>query len=732
MFINMDTDKNIYQRLRNSYNENYWINKPEELEIGEILMPIQSTKDFQISVSSGYYTIHSEKQSCIIREITGQNLVYFVANELKTISILQNYRYFAEVFGWQLEIQNDILKYTLVSKNYQLTLEDIKKIDETLKLKLIRQLVKGLKIMIAKKIYHGYISPFNLNIDELGNLRIQNFLLSGMLYKFEEDYCKVELGMQFLYPEFSSPEVRFAKKCYDSGISLSPYDPEKADLFSLGLTILSLFTDFEPLNEINTCLDDCAYKFSNRSETTLFTLMNENAVFKKLDKELRNLQKKIRESVYLLRDSSNFDWYILMSLLSVYQLNRSSTSEFYDQFKKSLKTYNSKTYLKKIRLKPFKLTIDSKFEAFIDDFIFFLNVIEDPLFNKNNSYQKQVNNLLLRLNQNFKNQLDELEDSYIKKDIGSKIDICEGLAYFFKDFLKNLNNPDYLSEFLEKLQSRKEVCDYSFIFNCILTLDDDIVKDSIISSLTHLKINKNQWFFYFPSSFIFPKYLCYQKFNHIDRLTKEFMKIISYPSINSVLNELNSSEINIVELFENFILDSIYLVSLPEGLCGFVTLNLRIFIKNYALNGLKFEFPRVRAAIYVTLIHELAHYLRRQGLIKRKEFLEISTPPSEIENTEAEKLFDCSKGSSRKFKNIKGEAGYAIEMKLFGERVRNLNDEAGQLLLDLGDSSIEDFKKKFKKINENNSGDILILKRDDEFIQLYPCPIRSYDNILAN
>ena len=182
-----------------------------------------------------------------------------------------------------------------------------------------------------------------------------------------------------------------------------------------------------------------------------------------------------------------------MSLLSVYQLNRSSTSEFYDQFKKSLKTYNSKTYLKIIRLKPFKpLTIDSKFEAFIDDFIFFLNVIEDPLFNKNNSYQKQVNNLLLRLNQNFKNQLDELEDSYIKKDIGSKIDICEGLAYFFKDFLKNLNNPDYLSEFLEKLQSRKEVCDYSFIFNCILTLDDDIVKDSIISSLTHLKINKNQ------------------------------------------------------------------------------------------------------------------------------------------------------------------------------------------------------------------------------------------------
>ena len=609
----------------------------------------------------------------------------------------------------------------------------MKKIDEGSKLKLVRQLIKGLKTMFEIKIYHGYISPFNLNIDELGNLRIQNFLLSGMLHTFDKNYKKIELGMQFLYPDFSSPEVKYAKKCYDSGISLIPYDPEKADLFSLGLTILSLFTESEPLNEINTILDDCAHKFSNISETTLFTLMNENPVFMSLDRELRNLQNKIREKVYLLRDSSNFDWYILMSLLSVYQVNRSNINEFYHQFKKNLKDYKSKISYKKIVLKPIKpVAIDSEFEAFIDDFIFFLNVIENPSFNKNNSYQEQVKSLLLCLNQNFKEKIEELENSYIHKDMGSEIEICEGLAVFFKDFFKNLNNSNYFTQFLEKLQSRKEVCDYHFIFNCILSLDDDIIKDSIISSLTHLKINKNQWFFYFPSSSIFPKYLCYQKFNNIDQLTKEFIKIISFPSINSVLNELNYSEMNIVELFENFILDSIYLVSLPEGLCGFVTLNLRIFIKNYALNGLKFEFPRVRAAIYVTLIHELAHYLRRQGLIKRKEFLEISTPPSEIENTEADKLFDCSKGSSRKFKNIKGEAGYAIEMKLFGERVRNLNDGAGQLLLDLGDSSIEDFKKKFKKINENNSGDILILKRDDEFIQLYPCPIRSYDHILAN
>ena len=420
-----------------------------------------------------------------------------------------------------------------------------------------------------------------------------------------------------------------------------------------------------------------------------------------------------------------------MSLLSVYQLNRSSTSEFYQQFKKTLNDYKKKITLKKISQKLIKpLFIDSQFQAFIDNFIFFLNVIENPSFNKNKYYQKQVNNLLLRLNQNFKTKIEELENSYIQKDIGSEIDICEGLALFFKDFFKNLNNPDYFSEFLQKLQSRKEVCDYNFIFNCILSLENDIIKDSIISSLTHLKINKNQWFFYFPSSFIFQKYLSYQKFSHIERLTKEFIKIISYPSINSVLSELNKTGLGIVELFENFIMDSIYLVSLPEGLCGFVTLNLRIYVKNYALNGLKFEFPRVRAAIYVTLLHEMAHYLRRHGLSKRREFLENCPPSSEIENTEEGKFSDFQ--SFTNLKNTQGEAGYEIEKKIFGERVRNLNDEAGQLLFDLGDSSIENFKKNFKKTNENNSGDILILKRDDEFIQLYPCPIRNYDNILAN
>ena len=65
-------------------------------------------KDFQISVSSGSYTILGEKQSYTIREITGigANLNFFIDNELKTISILQNYQYFAEVFGWQLELQN--------------------------------------------------------------------------------------------------------------------------------------------------------------------------------------------------------------------------------------------------------------------------------------------------------------------------------------------------------------------------------------------------------------------------------------------------------------------------------------------------------------------------------------------------------------------------------------------------------------------------------------------------
>ena len=68
---------------------------------------------------------------------------------------------------------------------------------------------------------------------------------------------------------------------------------------------------------------------------------------------------------------------------------------------------------------------------------------------------------------------------------------------------------------------------------------------------------------------------------------------------------------------------------MPEGLCGCVSLNLRIFIKNFLGKQLDFKILRFRGAIYITLLHEFAHYFRRIKCKKRYEYASNITPPSE-------------------------------------------------------------------------------------------------------
>ena len=175
-----------------------------------------------------------------------------------------------------------------------------------------------------------------------------------------------------------------------------------------------------------------------------------------------------------------------------------------------------------------------------------------------------------------------------------------------------------------------------------------------------------------------PKISMYIQFSSVGILVEEFHKILLCKSIRdpllafiqkSSLN-LNSENINLEAIFYDMVLPNLYLVSLPDGIAGFNTVNSRIFIKDYAWICGGFNITRARAAIYIILVHEMARFIKRIGITTREDMKKNATPPSVIFN-----------------ENGKGESGREIKMIIFGFIPTHINEEAASIFINLDDSN---------------------------------------------
>ena len=166
---------------------------------------------------------------------------------------------------------------------------------------------------------------------------------------------------------------------------------------------------------------------------------------------------------------------------------------------------------------------------------------------------------------------------------------------------------------------------------------------------------------------------------------------------------------------------------MPEGLCGCLSLNLRIFIKNFLGKQLDFKILRFRGAIYITLLHEFENYLRRIDCRKRYEYAFNIAPSSEEKKSK-----NITKENKELWNDIifnslikRGGSGYELERKIFGNKVKVINDEGVLEFININKfTSLEEFKVVFnQKVNDNARG-ILIINRDANTTIIPECAMR--------
>ena len=178
-----------------------------------------------------------------------------IENELQALYLQRKNSIFVKVFGFcVLPIASDSCKlnYTLVFKNYQNTLFDYKTVDDTTRIDYIREIIECYKIVHEDNFYHGSISPDSFHFYGNHNIVIGNFMRAGMIDEFQEHYNTYIRGFDLANLNYASPEILFISKCVKSSVNVEIYDPSKSDIFSLGLTILSLYgVDIQGMNKLN-------------------------------------------------------------------------------------------------------------------------------------------------------------------------------------------------------------------------------------------------------------------------------------------------------------------------------------------------------------------------------------------------------------------------------------------------------------------------------------------------
>ena len=245
------------QYFRNRYGSFYWERLPEELTIDE--KKYQSTENlpYELIISTGKYIEGEKVHECIIREIIAKNedLGFMINDEVSALHFQEENSIYAKAFGFcVLPIVSDLCKrkYTLIFKNYQHTLFDYKAANDATKVNSIREIIECYKIMHEQNWYHGSISLDSFHFGENHNFVIGNFMRAGIIDEFQEHYNTYIREFDLANLNYASPEILFISKCVKSGVNVEIYNPSKSDIFSLGLTILSLYgIDIQGMNELD-------------------------------------------------------------------------------------------------------------------------------------------------------------------------------------------------------------------------------------------------------------------------------------------------------------------------------------------------------------------------------------------------------------------------------------------------------------------------------------------------
>ena len=213
-------------------------------------------------------------------------------------------------FKEHLPIERQYIVYEYASKGT--LLEYLKYpyifLEEQLAKILFKNILKGIQILHNNQICHGDIKPENILLDEKYNLKICDFGLAKKVWE----------GKIFTKREgtngYCAPELYRKHK----------YDGKKADIFSLGATLLKIVTGKKDLDEYDYIkdLDNYLLKIDKTAAKTI----NLSEKLIKIIKDMTNINPKERPDINQLINNPWFD--------DIDENNINQMTEYYTEFNK--------------------------------------------------------------------------------------------------------------------------------------------------------------------------------------------------------------------------------------------------------------------------------------------------------------------------------------------------------------------------------------------------------------
>ena len=195
-----------------------------------------------------YKATHPDQPLLAIKEYTAKKDINDLEVYMSQITILETLsdraceeNCFLKYYGsWTVE-NKLYLTMEYVDHSLMSVITEYKKLnyhigDDDLKV-IIYKLISSFAQMEVMRIYHKDINPHNLLVAENFEIKMIDFSISEV--KESMEFTSSITGMHRVQGTkgYMAPELQ---ECVDIGISTAKFDLEKADVFSLGMTILQL------------------------------------------------------------------------------------------------------------------------------------------------------------------------------------------------------------------------------------------------------------------------------------------------------------------------------------------------------------------------------------------------------------------------------------------------------------------------------------------------------------
>ena len=284
-----------------------------------------------------------------------------------------------------------------------------------------------------------------------------------------------------------------------------------------------------------------------------------------------------------------------------------------------------------------------------------------------------ITNISNHILSNYQNVFNECLEEYKHQNINSLPNIDTVLCLFLKEFLLCYPEKEIQMLFIKisETNSRK-IGSFSILHKIRnFRLYPPLIQCSLAQMLMEINNKKKRVCFMKYIMNVLKKKFAYEKIEENARI--EYINQALKSPFVEILKHFYDSEIPLEEILDNAT-KNIYLFQFPENHFGFTSKNQHISIHLFSQGLVK------KGAIFIVLLHELAHYLKRVNC-------------QTVEEAIIRKSFEPNH-----------EGGRNLEVLLFGHTIHLLTEAASTFLLkDPLPQTLEGFQKQFDF--ENNIAD---------------------------